>query len=93
MAQKVNLQLLKKLVETLESQISSAEALATSDDCNEYIVELSKCLGLASGVALEATALCGDIQVLVKGAPLASAKEDMLEKLLGKVPSKPRDNN
>jgi hypothetical protein len=82
---KVDLKLLKKLVGELESSLATADGLKDGSDASEYVVEMSKCAGLASGVMSESVALIGDIQVLIQKASGLSPKEDPLSKILGIV--------
>lgn len=62
---KVDLSLIKKFISELEESLNVAEAIRETSS-NDYIVEMSKSYGLASGAAAEATALMGDIQAMVK---------------------------
>lgn len=64
---KVNLVLLKKLVAELEVNITAAEeVMEKKEDPTDYVVEMSKCAGLAFGVAQEASMLVGDIKNAIK---------------------------
>ncbi len=84
---KVDLSLLKKLVDELENSLAAAELMKTdSIDNKDYIVEMSKCSGLASGIMSESTCLVGDIHgciMSVQGQPMP--KDDALAKLLGAI--------
>jgi hypothetical protein len=88
-APKVNLTLLKRLVSELETTLESAEEIAankTEDNVQNYIVEMSKCTGLAAGIMQEATMLVGDIQQMVKINTMpggGGAKEDLSSLLAG----------
>lgn len=94
--QKVNLSLLKALVSELESALDKADALSDAEaDQNLYTIEMSKAMGLASGIMGESGLLIGDIQVLsannqnVKASGVKASH--MLEKLMGAV--KPKGSN
>ncbi len=64
---KVNLTLLKRYVAELEASINKAETvMANKEDPNDYVVEMSKSAGLASGIVQEATLLVGDIKTAIK---------------------------
>ena len=85
---KVNLDVLKRLVSELETSLVQAEGIAKTEKL-DYVVELSKASGLAAGILTEAGLLMQDIQYLVTGinGP-PSSKQELLDKLLGglKVP-------
>lgn len=74
---KVNLDLLKKLVGELESSLNTAEGVKS--DHNEYVVELSKAAGLAAGVMQEASFLVLDIHSMTQQAPAKSSLLDILK--------------
>lgn len=80
---KVDLTLLKRLVEELESTLAKAEEQNASGDKTAFIVEGNKATGLAAGVMMEAGMLMGDIQSLLQGNPSSTVKSDFLDKLLG----------
>jgi hypothetical protein len=61
---KVNLTILQKLVSEISEQLVLAEA--DNMDTNITIAELSKCMGLATAIAMESTALAGDFSRLIK---------------------------
>lgn len=86
---KVDLKLLKRLVGELEASLATAEGIkadaeAADGDVQEYIVEMSKCAGLAAGVMAESTCLVGDIQSAI-GHAQSPAKADPLSKLLAGI--------
>lgn len=90
-ANKVDLTLLKRLVSELESSLSSADEVKelktdkTAASINDSVVELSKAMGLTSGIMQEATLLMMDIQSVIRSqtaAPVMS-KNDLLDKILG----------
>jgi hypothetical protein len=84
MAKKViDLDLIKRLVSELESQLEKAETIkAGKGDKIEWVVELGKASGLAASMMSESALLMGDIQALSQGAPAAN-KQDFIEKFLG----------
>jgi len=87
MATKVDLSLLKKLTEELEQGLNAAEekrAAGSSSHNLEYLVELSKAMGLASSIAFESAALMQDIRVLISQGQ-GPSKEDAIAKLLGSL--------
>ena len=83
---KIDLKLLKKLMAELEVSLANAEGIKKDaqpdDDSSDYIVELSKSVGLAAGVIAESTALVGDIQLAVHASQGPATKGDPLSKLL-----------
>lgn len=85
---KINLKLLKQLVGELEASLATAEGIKSSEtgELTDYVVELSKAAGLASGIATESSMLVADVQSIVMsatgGGPQAP-KMDFLEKILG----------
>ena len=82
---KVDLTLLKQLVSELETTMAAADLMPadTATATNDYVIEVSKAIGLASGVVLEASMLVSDIQVIIKKASSPSpSKEDGLKGLL-----------
>lgn len=97
---KVSLVLLKQLYESLESSINAADAVIEDKDpkkINEYIIEMSKCMGIAAGVVQEATLVIGDIRAAVRinTQPGAATKDDSLTSLLNILGGKdmPGSNN
>lgn len=83
---KVDLTLLKKLVGELEAHLNTAEGIRTASvpDHLEYFVEMSRAVGMASGIMQEASALIGDIGVAVKNAQSQPTKDSFLEAFLTK---------
>jgi predicted house-cleaning NTP pyrophosphatase (Maf/HAM1 superfamily) len=82
---KVDLTLLKQLVAELETTMATADLMPVDSTTsnNDYVIEMSKAIGLASGAALEATMLVSDIQLIIKKAASPSpSKEDGLKGLL-----------
>lgn len=98
---KINITLLKRLVEELESTLNFSEDLQQelSANKNEYVIEMSKALGIATGITLEASMLIMDIQTLTQtasgAAPTSSGKEDSIKSLLSllKGGAKPTSKN
>lgn len=90
---KVNLELLKKLVDSLEKTVNGAEELR-ENNVQDYIIEMSKATGLATSTMLEATALVSDIQnaIAATQSPTASSKSDPLVKLLTGLKGGPNKN-
>ncbi len=95
---KVSLDLLKKLVNTLETTLAGADAIMeqkTADNVSDYVVEMAKCTGLAAGVAQEASLLVGDMRQAIKlNTSPTSKDDDILASLLGglKGPGLPNTN-
>ena len=90
---KIDLTLMKKLLGELETSLNTSDAIKTAEgSIVEYIVEMSKSLGLASGMVQEASLLIADIQAHVMSVqnPQAS-KSDFLSKILGAAPPKGGD--
>lgn len=89
---KVSLVLLKQLVESLETSLNATEAIAEERDparINEYVIEMSKCMGIAAGLVQESTLIVGDIQAATRLNTVPSAKKgdglsDLLSILGGK---------
>lgn len=68
---KIDLNLLKKLVSEVESELAATEALATADANSpdvpvDFVVLLSKLSGLMASTAQEATMLVADVQKLIR---------------------------
>lgn len=82
MAGKIDLDLLKRLVTELENDLNAAEEKrVAATDKKGYVIALSKCTGLAAGIAAEASALIGDMKQ-VMAQSYGPSKEDSLAKLL-----------
>lgn len=68
--QEVNLDMLKKLVSTLEELIGAAGDIRAKanqgSDVKDYVIEMSKATGICMGIVQEAQLLAGDIHLLVK---------------------------
>lgn len=83
---KVSLDLLKKLVNTLETTLAGADVIMankTPENVADYVVEMAKCTGLAAGVAQEASLLVGDMRQAIKlNTSPASKDDDVLASLL-----------
>lgn len=94
MIKKINLTLLKKLVEELEISLLAADGIkkSTGSDNNDYVIELSKSIGLCSGVALEAEALISDITNNVNFSQTSPSKMELLNKLFSPAKS-PKGGN
>jgi len=87
---KVDLTLLKKLVGELESSLGTAEGIKAdkqdTSDLHDYVIEMSKCAGLAAGIMTEATMLIGDIGAVVRQSQGPSPSDkDPLSKILGAI--------
>lgn len=69
-APKVDLSMLIRLLETLQGQLEIGEKIIENDDFKhqQYVIEMSKAVGLASGLIQEATMVIGDIQTMVRAA-------------------------
>lgn len=87
---KIDLKLLKEFVSELERSLNSADGIRiAAGDKNQYLIEMSKAAGLASGIMQEAILLIADIQASIlavqsPGAPAAkNTTTDLIDKLLG----------
>jgi hypothetical protein len=81
---RVDLSLLKRLVEELDKMVIATEAMAEAKgDKNEWVLEMSKATGVAAGIMTEAGLLMGDLQSLMQGPSTGASKQDLLDKLLG----------
>jgi hypothetical protein len=80
---KVDLDLLKRLVAELEISLNTAYGIKTDlkSEKEEYVIEMSKATGLASGVMTEAALIVGDIQHLLTQP--GSKSMDLLDKIMG----------
>lgn len=74
---KVDLALVKKLVEELEASINVAEKSAESDK-DTYFIEMSKAAGLAAGLMQEASLLIIDIYAVANANQPSPQKADFL---------------
>lgn len=85
--QKINLSILKRLVEELEVSIANAEKKteATQNNAIEFTIEMFKAAGLCAGINKEASMLIADISYLVQ----ANQTQDLL---LGKIISEHKNN-
>ena len=79
---KVDLKILKRLVGELEASLATAEGIKEDIDTSDYIVEMSKCVGLTAGIVAESTMLVGDIQHAMHLSSGPAPKSDPLSKLL-----------
>ncbi len=76
---KVDLSLLNKLTQELAAHTKKAESIRESGgDNNDYILELSRAAGVASGITQEATMLIGDYSRLVQLSQPKPTKDDVL---------------
>lgn len=86
---KVDLSIIKKLIEELESGLEAAEQLKTKDGAkiSDYVVEMSKAAGLAAGIMQEGTFLVNDIQTMVRCSqqPQAPKANDLLDNILSSI--------
>lgn len=85
---KVDLTILKKLVEQLEIELAAAEEIKKNENSvlSDYVVGMSKAAGLAAGIMQEGSLLVGDIQSVVRTSQQVPSKNsDFLEKLLGGI--------
>jgi len=90
---KVSLVLLKKFVSELETAMKVSETIMEErkeGTINDYVVEMYKGMGLAAGIAREATLLVGDCRAAIKAntSPAVGATDDLADLLgaLGGVP-------
>ncbi len=97
---KVNLSLLRELVEELETSIDMSYESFEEDEegRRQFIIDMSKAAGLAGGIMQEAQLLVLDIQAEVRKvqvpAPKISSKGgDGLLKILGLTPPNKGGNN
>jgi hypothetical protein len=80
----IDMTLLKRLVSEFETLISSISTLEADEKLtrDDYVVELSKLTGIASGIVTESTLLVYDVQAIVKAATTVSYPKNYLEQLL-----------
>jgi hypothetical protein len=80
----VDLKILKDLVAALENSITAADQIRENKSSqSDFIVEMSKSIGLAAGVMQEAAMLVMDIQsVLSGGADTSAAKDPAMKSIL-----------
>lgn len=82
-APKIDLTLLKKLVSELEGHLDKSAVIKENPTNSnaDYIVEMSRAIGMATAIMQESTALMGDIGGAVRDSQMpASNPFDMLTK-------------
>ncbi len=86
---KVDLTLLKRLVGELEAHLQKAESIKQSGNKvgEEYVVEMSRAVGMTSGIMQEATLLISDIHTVIRNSQAPASGEDLLTKLFKTPPS------
>lgn len=88
---KIDLTLITELVSQLAKQADLADkmTLVKTEGVNTaYTVELSKALGLVTGIKMEADLLTADLTRLIKNStfpPVSKTEEDMLSQIFGGV--------
>jgi len=88
---KMNLSLIKKLVEALEESQSICDNMRNNTDTtdiNDFSVEMARSYGICMGIMQEGAALSGDVQEILKSyssAPLKSGQVDLMQDLLSKI--------
>ena len=83
---KIDLSLIKRLVQELETSVSLAEKLngESASEKLECTVEYQKSIGFASGIMTESALLLADIQQIIHGNSTPSgSKQDLISQLLG----------
>jgi len=86
--QKVDLTLIKKLVNELEMAMETADnskESGTTKHPHERIVDLSKAAGIATSMAMECSYLSLDIQALIKDIQMTPGSKDDVSKLLSNL--------
>lgn len=85
MKPKVDLNVLKTLIEQLEAGLSKGEEILKTDghSTSDYVVEMSKTAGLAAGISQEAAMLVADIQALIRINSAPVPETSVLEKMFG----------
>lgn len=78
----IDLTLLKRTVEALETVLASSETMKDGDRI-EYVLELNKALGFTSGLIGEASLLIGDIQHLIQQQSMGATPKFDVESLFG----------
>lgn len=78
--EKINLDILTKLVDELKVSLETADTLKNNH--TDYVVELSKAMGLCTGIMTESTMLIGDIQQLAIKMPTVASSADLITKLI-----------
>lgn len=92
----VDLKVLNNLVKALNDQITYLDSHASDKSISDedFVVEVARAMGVASGIALEATALVGDMTrgfSAVSAPKSASSKvnpDDILNSIFGAKPIK-----
>ena len=92
---KIDLSLLKKMLVELELQLNSAYLIRdelnvkhVDEKFQKYIIELSKAIGIISGMAQESSLLIGDIQKLVQMSAPAPDVSNEFESILSSLKNK-----
>ena len=80
----IDLTLFKRLVSEFESLLAKISVLEADENLlrDDYVVELSKLTGLASGIVTESTLLVYDVQAVVKAATMVASPKNYIEQLL-----------
>jgi hypothetical protein len=95
---KINLSLMKRYLSEIESHLEAVykcKSVQAVDDDNSLMIEISKTIGLLSGISYEAALLIGDVQKLSQeeGVPEESNTVKKLTSLLGGATKKTSNNN
>jgi hypothetical protein len=86
----INLTVLNKLVEALQEQVKLVAELPQETPNETRVVELSRALGLCSGISYESGGLVSDILAIIKDS---SVPETNLVDLLGGLTGKTMGKN
>jgi len=86
---KMNLSLIKKLVEALEESQSICDNMRNNTDTtdiNDFSVEMARSYGICMGIMQEGAALVGDVQEILKSYSSAPSEQvDLMQDLLSKI--------
>jgi hypothetical protein len=88
---KVDLTLIKKFISSLEQSLAVSDEIRTKQgDVSEYLIELSRAAGIASGIMQEAGLLVADIQsvAMMVQNPKTTSKSELMDTLLSSLSKK-----
>jgi hypothetical protein len=77
----IDLSLLKSLVAELEASMKTTEENKKTAEKHQYVLNMSKCMGLAVSIANESTALIADMKSVIAQSSIPG-KEDALAKII-----------
>ena len=87
--EKISLDMLKRLVSELETALKNSDA---ATDPMDYVVEMNKAAGMASGISQEAILLVGDVAALLRLANTPQKPSGILEDLIKPLKTSDKGN-